>query len=152
VGGLSESLVASRTSLVGQTFTYSVCIFDIYIIIDHPGVRSALHHVLRKKGYDPELLDPWYFPSPASYSRLLEAAGFHVVEITLAPRFSPLNGPLIDWVRLFCRNSWLTGMDDEEAEQIMKEVQDVCKPDCMDEDGNWAVMYTRLRFKAILPA
>ncbi|EIN12393.1 S-adenosyl-L-methionine-dependent methyltransferase [Punctularia strigosozonata HHB-11173 SS5] len=115
------------------------------------GVRAALHHVLHKRGYDPDALDPWYFPSPASYKRLLESSGFEVVEITLNPRFTPLNGPLVDWLRLFCRTSWLAAIDNKEAEEIMYEVQDMCRVDCMDSDGNWAIMYTRLRFKAVLP-
>ena len=31
------------------------------------GVRSAVHRVLRDRGYDPEDLDPWYFPSMEDY-------------------------------------------------------------------------------------
>lgn len=32
----------------------------------------------------------------------------------------------------------------------MREVQVLCAPDCRDASGNWALMYTRLRFVAIL--
>jgi hypothetical protein len=34
------------------------------------GVRSALHHALRKRGYNPVQLDPWYFPSDAEYRKV----------------------------------------------------------------------------------
>jgi SAM-dependent methyltransferase len=33
------------------------------------GVRSTLHVVLRRRGYDPVALDPWYLPSVASYRK-----------------------------------------------------------------------------------
>lgn len=41
-------------------------------------------------------------------------------------------------------------MSDEEAAVVMKEVQDMCEVDMKDSDGNWALMYTRLRFVAFL--
>lgn len=31
------------------------------------GVRSALHHVVRSRGIDPETVDPWYFPTAEQY-------------------------------------------------------------------------------------
>ena len=34
------------------------------------GVRSAIHRVLRERGYDPESLDPWYFPSMEDYVKV----------------------------------------------------------------------------------
>lgn len=42
-------------------------------------------------------------------------------------------------------------MDDEEAENAMKEVVDICEPDMRDERGEWTVMYVRLRFLASAP-
>ena len=34
------------------------------------GVRSALHQVLRRRGYDPIELDPWYFPTADEYKKV----------------------------------------------------------------------------------
>ena len=31
------------------------------------GVRSAVHSVLKRRGYNPADLDPWYFPSAEEY-------------------------------------------------------------------------------------
>lgn len=42
-------------------------------------------------------------------------------------------------------------MDDDEAEQVMQEVSDLCAPDMKDEKGGWAIMYVRLRFRALVP-
>jgi hypothetical protein len=72
-----------------------------------------------------------------------------VDHISLHPRLTPLIGPLIDWLQLFCRNSFLKGISDDEAETILNEVQDFCKIDCCDTQGNWSIMYVRLRFVAI---
>lgn len=66
------------------------------------------------------------------------------------PRLTPLPGPLLDWLRLFCRNSALANVGDDEAEEILQEIQKVCEVDCRDEKGNWCIMYVRLRFAAVL--
>ncbi|KAG7096343.1 hypothetical protein E1B28_003787 [Marasmius oreades] len=40
------------------------------------GVRSALHVVLKRRGHDSTTVDPWFFPSPEHYSKLLIEQGF----------------------------------------------------------------------------
>lgn len=70
-------------------------------------------------------------------------------EIALHPRFTPLQGTLLDWLRLFCRESFLAEFS-EDAEEILKEIQDVCAVDFRDESGKWSLMYMRLRFVAVL--
>ncbi|ELU42320.1 glycosyl hydrolase family 61 domain-containing protein [Rhizoctonia solani AG-1 IA] len=114
-------------------------------------VRSALHQVLRRRGIDPSRVDPWYFPRSEHYASVLESEGFKIEQISLNPRFTPLPGPLIDWLRTFARNSILANMNDEDAEQVMQDVSDLCEPDMKDEKGGWAIMYVRLRFRAVLP-
>jgi hypothetical protein len=53
----------------------------------------------------------------------------------------------------------LSSFSDEEAEEIMREVEDACAPDCRYEEldketglmkEKWEVMYVRLRFEAVL--
>ncbi|KAF8158241.1 S-adenosyl-L-methionine-dependent methyltransferase [Crassisporium funariophilum] len=114
------------------------------------GIRSALHDVVRAKGRDPEEYDPWYFPSIEDYGKLLITAGFEPTHISLNPRITPLRTGLYDWLNLFARNSFLRDFSDDEASDIMREVEDRCRGDCRDASGNWAMMYTRLRFSAIL--
>ncbi|CAE6367374.1 unnamed protein product [Rhizoctonia solani] len=115
------------------------------------GVRSALHQVLSSRGIEPSKVDPWYFPQPEHYASVLESEGFEVEQISLNPRITPLPGPLIDWLRTFARNSLLAEMSDENAEQIMQEVSNMCEPDMKDKKGRWAIMYVRLRFRAFIP-
>jgi len=114
------------------------------------GLIMAIHIALRKRGYDPVALSPWYFPSAEEYRDLLESCGFEVKEISLHPRFTPLTSDLIGWQHTFCRNTIYGGMSDGEAEATMKDVQDMCEIDMKDSKGNWATMYTRLRFAAVL--
>ncbi|KAJ3754739.1 S-adenosyl-L-methionine-dependent methyltransferase [Lentinula raphanica] len=118
------------------------------------GVRSALKTVLESRGYDGTERDPWFFPSPEEYSKLLQAEGFTVSHISLTPRLTPLPAGLYAWLRTFVRGSWLKDLSDGEAEEVMREVEEMCRVDCQDGDGNgngnWAVVYVRLRFVAVL--
>ncbi|KAH7103358.1 S-adenosyl-L-methionine-dependent methyltransferase [Auriculariales sp. MPI-PUGE-AT-0066] len=115
------------------------------------GLRSTLHHVMRKRGLDPRTTDPWYFPSAEEHRRVLETAGFVVQEIALHPRLTPLNGDAVDWMEMFVRPSLLKDLSDEDALSIMRETQEMVELDSKDVDGNWAIMYVRLRFKAVKP-
>ncbi|KAF8319752.1 S-adenosyl-L-methionine-dependent methyltransferase, partial [Clavulina sp. PMI_390] len=65
------------------------------------GIRSSIHRALRKRGYDPVKLDPWYFPGVEEGTAMLEQAGFTVKEIALVPRITPLPGTLVPWLRTF---------------------------------------------------
>ncbi|KAH8077023.1 S-adenosyl-L-methionine-dependent methyltransferase [Cristinia sonorae] len=114
------------------------------------GVRSAIHTVLTRRGYDGRQRDPWYFPSVEGYRQLLEFAGFTVNEIALHPRPTPLPHGLTEWLRLFARQSVLEGIADDEAEEIIREIVKICEVDCMDESGQWTLMYVRLRFSSVL--
>ncbi|PPQ99187.1 hypothetical protein CVT26_014109 [Gymnopilus dilepis] len=113
------------------------------------GVRAALHDVVRSKGRDPEEYDPWYFPSMEDYVKLLVTAGFEPTHISLTPRLTPLPTDMYDWLNTFARNTFLRDFSDEEASEIMREVQDRCRIDSRDASGKWALMYVRLRFSAI---
>jgi trans-aconitate methyltransferase len=68
---------------------------------------------------------------------------------SLNARLTPLNGSVYDWLHLFGRNTFLKDLPDEEAKEVMREVDDVLRVDCCDADGKWAMMYTRLRFVAV---
>ncbi|KAG8930261.1 hypothetical protein FRC01_003002 [Tulasnella sp. 417] len=144
VGVIKSAKAALRSDgkgrFVGEFGGYLNCV----------GLRGAIHSVLRKRGYDPAELDPWYFPSTQDYQTLLESEGFEVKHISLNPRITTLPGDLVGWQQTFCRESCFAEMTDREAEEAMKEVQDLCAVDCQDASGKWAIMYVRLRFVAVL--
>jgi len=114
------------------------------------GIRAAIHHILRARGHDPSLIDPWYFPSADEYKALLEHQGFDVQSSSLHPRLTPLSkSGLRGWLDLFGRKTFLESFNDVEADQIMSEVEEMCGIDLKDSKGNWTVVYVRLRFAAI---
>jgi hypothetical protein len=112
-------------------------------------LRASLHRVLSERGHDAASLDPWYFPSDTAYRKLLEKAGFKVESIGLFPRMTYLSNGLKPWLELFTRQSMLSEMSDTEAEEILEEVVKECEVDMKNEQGQWCLMYVRLRFKAI---
>lgn len=114
------------------------------------GVRSALYAAIRARGHDPVAYDPWYFPSVEDYTKLLTAAGFDPTHISLTPRVTPLPNGLYEWLRLFVRNSFLKVFDEDEAREVMEEVVEKCRVDCQDAEGNWCMVYMRLRVRAVV--
>jgi hypothetical protein len=63
---------------------------------------------------------------------------------------NPFPEGLLVWLRLFVRNSFLRELDDKEAEEVMEEVATICEVDCKNGEGDWELLYMRLRFSAIL--
>ncbi|KAJ7645640.1 S-adenosyl-L-methionine-dependent methyltransferase [Mycena polygramma] len=114
------------------------------------GIRSALHRALKSRGYDPVALDPWFFPSVEEYTKLLVAASFEPIHISLVPRATPLEAGIRGWLEVFARKSILKDCSDSEATEIIKEVEEQVRVDCQDKLGNWNMMYNRLRFSAVL--
>ncbi|EEB97954.1 hypothetical protein MPER_02628 [Moniliophthora perniciosa FA553] len=45
---------------------------------------------------------------------------------------------MMSWLQLFVRNSWLRDFDETVANDVLTEVEDICRIDCQDGDGNWA--------------
>lgn len=117
------------------------------------GVRIGLHRAVKRRGYEPDKMDPWYFPTIEEYQGLLQSAGFRVDTISLVPRLTPLlDGGLRGWLQLFARQTFLKEFSDQEVAAIIDEVVDMCEVDMKDKEGNWSLMYVRLRFLATLDA
>src|SRR5918999_5568174 len=66
-------------------------------------IRSALHRALRRRGIDPLAIDPWYYPSPEDFSKLLVNEGFTVRTVELIPRPTKLPGELLNWLEIFAQ-------------------------------------------------
>jgi hypothetical protein len=84
------------------------------------------------------------------FDQLLTIAGFETIHLSLSPRITPLSTGLYEWLNLFVRHSFLHKFTDEEASEIMREVEARCRRDCQDGNGNWSMIYTRLRASAVL--
>lgn len=116
-------------------------------------VIKATSKVLDKDyGIDASKLNPWYFPSIAEYSTLLEQQGFRVTYAIHFDRPTKMkdgeNG----------LNLWLTGsVDDffmgfslEEKKKVIEKISMEAR-DELFKDGSWYIDYKRLRLMAIKP-
>ena len=95
-------------------------------------------------------------------------------EITLVPRPNPLPTDLHGWLQTFVRSTFFASFDDREADRLMLDVEDICRPDAYwslanpgmgvkpaestaseaekSESHGWEIMYMRLRGLAYSPA
>jgi trans-aconitate methyltransferase len=111
-------------------------------------IHQALKAEMRDRGYDPEPLDPWYFPSPEAYQTLLEAQGFEVTKIQLIPRPTPLPTGLKGWLETFA-NPFTAALPEEMRSPFLDKVVETISPQLTTEAGQAFADYVRLRFAAI---
>lgn len=91
---------------------------------------------------------------------MLESKGFKVEHISLNPRITHLKTDLYGWLQTFARYSFLSAYSDEEAKEILLEVVKRSELDTRamsnigkaleGSEGQWSVMYVRLRFVATI--
>jgi trans-aconitate methyltransferase len=93
---------------------------------------------------------PWFFPSLAMYTTLLEKQGFEVQVASYFHRPTPLddcpNG-VADWVENFA-GDFLAPIAKEDRSDFLKQVNVFAKEKLFKE-GKWVADYKRLRFIAI---
>lgn len=94
--------------------------------------------------------------------KLLERHGMIPEQVELHQRPTPLTTDLFGWLKTFARKTFLAKFSDEEADEMMREVVETCRPDCYwcddhpgvgaqpcagTQPGNsgWVVHYVRLR-------
>jgi trans-aconitate methyltransferase len=113
-------------------------------------IRQALGAALGRRGIDAERCCPWFFPSDQQYRLLLEAAGFHVEQIMLFPRPTPLPGEIDGWLEVFAQ-SYTSAIPAAERPAFLAEVRELLRPQLCDEQGHWTADYVRLRFRGRKP-
>ena len=97
----------------------------------------------RQRYPDCEVESPWYYPSIAEYSTLLEANGLEVTVAALFERPTELkkSAGMDDWLRMFAKPIF-EGREDKIAEAVELLRPRLCR------DGVWRVDYRRLRLIA----
>lgn len=110
-------------------------------------IRAALQAVLTPFKIDAEAAAASFFPSPAVYRRLLEAAGFTIQSIELIPRPTPLPNGMESWLNTF-RNGILDQLNAADRATAVSRTVALLEPILRDTDGNWSADYVRLRFHA----
>ncbi|SPO37189.1 related to ERG6 - Delta(24)-sterol C-methyltransferase [Pseudozyma flocculosa] len=116
------------------------------------GIRALLHQSCRRRGVDPDAVDPWFFPTAEQYSALLIEGGFEVRHCELVPRLTalPPSSGLRGWLSTFA-GPFLNAFDDEGTRgAVLDEVEAALRPDCYDAaEDRWSIMYVRLRIRAV---
>jgi trans-aconitate methyltransferase len=109
-------------------------------------IRTALSAVMEANSLDTEAAAASFYPAPAVYQRLLEAAGFTVESMELIPRPTPLPNGMEAWLETF-RNGVLDRLAPEDRLAAVRKTVKLLEPILRDGDGNWTGDYVRLRFK-----
>ncbi len=114
-------------------------------------IVEQLRKSLKDSGYvDQSKIAVWYFPSIASYTAALEAAGFEVVFAQLFDRPTELADEatgIKDWLSMFAK-SFFVGVTPDDTEAILSEVQEKLKS-VLFKKGKWFADYRRIRIIAI---
>ncbi len=113
-------------------------------------IRAALSATLEPFGIDSEHAAASFYPSPAEYRTLLEAAGFTVQTIAVHPRPTPLPGgseAMTLWLNTF-RNGVLDQLAPTDRATVLARTVAILRPILSDPTGAWTGDYVRLRFSA----
>jgi trans-aconitate methyltransferase len=113
-------------------------------------IEAALHTALKKRGIDPDTINPWYFPTVEDYQSRLEARGFRVNEIVLIPRPTALPTDIRGWLSTFA-NPFTAAIATSKRDAFLEEVIASLEPALCDASGWWFADYVRLRFLASKP-
>ena len=94
-------------------------------------------------------LQPWYFPTIAEYSNLLEQVGLEVVYANLFDRPTPLGeSGLSGWLTMFGQR-FFPQLSSSEWNEITQAVESVARKSSLYQDGEWIADYRRLRVVAL---
>ena len=113
-------------------------------------VLIGLHRVLKANGYDPESVQPWYFPSAEEYRERLIGQGFQVLSLDLFSRPTLLPGGITDWLGMFAQ-PFLDLVPDHLRGRILHETRESLGSTLKRADDRWVVDYVRLRCQATKP-
>jgi trans-aconitate 2-methyltransferase len=91
-------------------------------------------------------LNPWYFPSIAEYSTVLERAGLDPTFARLFDRPTQVQGGIREWLNMF-GTPFLQAIPPNQLETFWTQVEHAGKT--LEREGKWHADYRRLRVVAI---
>jgi trans-aconitate 2-methyltransferase len=110
---------------------------------------QALEKGLAEIGASPEAANPWYYPSIAEYSALLEKHGLEVRQAILFDRPTKLEDGergLATWINMFGQ-SFLERVSGAQRNGYLSAVENAARPRLW-KSGHWELDYRRLRLAA----
>lgn len=108
-------------------------------------IVTAIERALSARGL--RVANPWFFPRPEEYRRVLESHGFSVQSSALFPRPTPLPGDVGAWLETFAQ-VYTSSLPESERKGFIAEVVEDLRPLLCDDGGSWTADYVRLRFSA----
>jgi trans-aconitate methyltransferase len=113
-------------------------------------IMTAIANALKTVGAPTfEELSPWFYPSIAEYSAILEKAGLELTFAQLFDRPTLIEAGLRSWLELY-GTQFLTAIAPDKREAFLTAVEDTTRPKLFKE-GQWIADYRRLRILAIAP-
>ena len=117
-------------------------------------IVAALRAARADAGFDPGVVMPWYFPTPAGYAGLLESGGFELRRLSYFPRPTLLAdgpNPVGAWIEMFA-DQMIVDLPAGARDRVLADAGDRTR-EALFSDGHWYADYWRLRFEAVsLPA
>jgi len=112
-------------------------------------IVTAMRAVGRARATDIDPAFPWFFPTAAEYSRMLEEAGFAVARTEHFARPTRLQGDMAAWLMVF-RKPFFDQFAEGKRDEVVEEVVSLLRPSLCDGEGVWTADYVRLRVEARL--
>jgi trans-aconitate methyltransferase len=112
-------------------------------------VVAALETALKQLDISVTGTNPWYYPSIAEYSTLLETHGLEVHEAVLFKRPTKLEDGergLATWITMFCA-SFIQRVPEDQHAHFVRAAEDAARPALWKSD-HWELDYRRLRIAA----
>lgn len=93
----------------------------------------------------PERTWPWFFPTPAQYSAMVEDSGMEIRQLDFYDRPTKLAGPdgLADWLQMFADETLA-----DVPQEVLGDAITRVRPTLWYDDA-WYADYRRLRFRAV---
>lgn len=114
-------------------------------------IIEALYNALETLGiYNPQALNPWYFPSIGEYVNILEKQGFDVTYAALFNRPTTLaegEFGMANWIQMFA-SAFLAGLTPDQQVQLIREVEATLQNKLYHQES-WTADYRRIRIVAI---
>jgi trans-aconitate 2-methyltransferase len=118
---------------------------------NNEGILVPMRKLLMRRGYHANAAtQPWYFPSLAEYTTLLERRGFRIqfaAHFDRPTRLQDTDNGIKDWLRMFGK-ALFKDIPDSDIETLLEEIQETLKPTHYKNNA-WFADYKRLRIAAI---
>ena len=111
---------------------------------------ATLCRAMAEAGYEPPTGSPWYYPTLAGYTNLLERHGLEPIFATVFDRPTVLEGGeggLCNWFAMFA-GWYLDPLPPPARAAVIARTEAILRPD-LYRDGRWTADYRRLRVVAV---